>query len=383
MTVIHVEDVADMIRISLALALLASTGGAAQADQYRHLMFRETPYAAYRGIHPIDAQTASEAAHYAFEYDDQGRVSRIVYQVGDQPVWDNGVWDSFIWFAPDVRISYEPGREVHRYYNTRGERISAHGNVYSAVYTLDADGERTALAFFDAEGERSESEWGIHRYDWRPSDDGHVFERRYDLDGDMMPMRPVLEFYETKMEYDADGRLAFMRNYGLEGVPTDNASGAGIDRITYDLAGNFIRWQVYDRDGNAVEGNRPGVHLGEHLYDAFGNKIGLRGFDRHGNEQVFSWGSLMTRTAYDAHGNRNATWTLAADGSEQQRLGWTYSADGTRVETIRGLTPEGELTAHPGLGGAALIRYTYGADGGRSMERFNADMSVFTAASGN
>ncbi|WP_300529107.1 hypothetical protein [Maricaulis sp.] len=376
-----------MTRISLATLIAATlvtgTSAAAQADQYRHIMFRETPYAAYRGIHPIDAELAAGVAHYEFDYDDQGRLSRVVYQVGDQPVWDNGVWDSFIWFAPDVRVSYEAGREIHSYFNTQGERVAAHGNVYSAVYTLDENGARTALAFYDAEGEPSESEWGIHRYDWRPSDDGHVFERRYNLAGEMMPMRPVLEFYETKMEYDADGKLVFMRNYGLEGVPTDNSTGAGIDRITYDLAGNFIRWQVYDHAGNAVEGNRPGVHLGEHLYDAFGNKIGLRGFDRHGNQQVFSWGSMMTRTTYDAHGNRYESWTHGPDGAEQGRARWTYSEDGAQVETISGRTPEGELTAHAGLGGAALIRYVRDEAGAVSVERFNADMSVFAPASGD
>ena len=36
------------------------------------------------------------------------------------------------------------------------------------------------------------------------------------------------------------------------------------------------------------------------------------------------------------------------------------------------------MTAHPGLGGAAMIRFSYGADGERSIERFNVDMTVFT-----
>lgn len=363
------------------LALTAPMPVFAQDNaDYRHLMFRESPYAPYRGIHPIDPDQAETVAHYDFSYDAQGRVTRIAYQIGDTPIGDNGVFDTFIWFAPEVRIAYEDGREVHTYYGRGGEQISAHGDVYRAVYTLDGDGTRTALEFFDESGAPSQNAWGVHRYSWRPSDDGHIFETRYDLAGEMVAMRPELEFYEIKLEYDRDGRLAFMRNYGRNGEPTNNPTGAGIDRITYDLAGNFIRWQVYDHAGNAVEGNTPGVHLGEHLYDANGNKIGMRGFDRHGNVQTFSWGTVLNRVRYDERGNRAEIRNYGPDWNEVIRLQWTWSEDGTRVTAIRSLTPEGELVAHPAMGGAALLRFERDEAGGVSRLAFNADMTPFTPA---
>lgn len=132
--------------------------------------------------------------------------------------------------------------------------------------------------------------------------------------------------------------------------------------------------------GNAVEGNTPGVHLGEHPYDASGNKIGMRGFDRHGNVQTFSWGTVLNRVRYDERGNRVEIWNYDPDWNEIIRLQWTWSEDGTRITAIRSLTPEGELVVHAAMGGAALLRFERDEDGNVSRQAFDADMVPFTPA---
>lgn len=349
----------------------------ASADLYRHIMFRESPYAPYQGIHALIPELSGEVAHYDFDHDEQGRVIQITHQIGDVVIANNGNWDSFIWFAPQVRIRYEDGAEIHTYFDADGEQMHAHGRVWEARYTLNDTGERIALAFFDADGAPSESEWNVHRYDWRPSDDGHIFERRYNLAGEMQPLRPVFHFYEVKLEYDHQGRVAFLRNYGTDHTPTNNDSGAGIDRITYDLAGNFIRWQVYDRDGNPVEGNRPMVHLGEHLYDAHGNKIGMRGFDRYGNEIPFSWGELYSRNDYDERGFRVGIRSFDTEHQQTQHIRYVFSPDTARTQEIQSLSLAGELEAHAALGGAARLVIETDADGNRQLIRLNADGTPF------
>lgn len=356
------------------LALLASPQLLAkEPDHFQHIMFRETPFAPYAGIHPISAQQSDSVLHYEFSYDSQNRVAKISRKLGDKVVAMLGTWDSFIWFAPEVRITYLPKREVHTYFNTQGEQISAHGKVWQAIYELDNDGKRMALRFFDKAGEPTESEWGIHSYQWRASDDGHHFEKRFSLNGEQQTLRPELQFYEIKLEYDRNGQLAFMRNYGLNHRLTNNDSGAAIDRITYDLAGNFIRWQVYDKDNNPVEGNRPMVHLGEHLYDNNGNKIGMRGFDRFGKQIPFAWGVFQEAYDYNAVGAQTNARTFDANWQQQMHIETRYNQTGTFRTELIAYDVNGNKINDANLSGAAHIKFSLNDHGQVARSFFNAD----------
>ena len=62
-----------------APASLAAATRAATNEYFRHIMFRESPYAEYRGIHPVAIQQgeslrAPDFAHYAISRDAEGRV---------------------------------------------------------------------------------------------------------------------------------------------------------------------------------------------------------------------------------------------------------------------------------------------------------------------
>lgn len=346
-------------------------------EHYRHMMFRESPYAPYRGIHGIGKTSPADTAHYRFMHDHQGRVIEISYQMNDKLISGNEVWDSFIWFAPKVKIAYTDDGETHTYFGAGNTQITAHGAVYRAEYQHDDQGRRTALRFYDEAGEPSENAWNVHRYEWRHAH-GKVYEKRFDLNNTMQPMRPVLDFYEVELEYDGGGRLAFMRNLGTDGTPTNNESGAGIDRITYDHHGNFIRWQVYDKDGNAIEGNRPGVHLGEHLYDEFGNKVGFRGFDRHGNQMPFSWGAFEHVRTFNRFGNMEEHRMYLEDGTLDRFLKIEYNEDQNQIVWLKSLDANRQIVNSPMLGGAAQIQLVYNADGTMEQQAFNADMTPFT-----
>ncbi len=346
---------------------------AAEEDHFRHIMFRESPYAPYRGIHPIDADTSSNVQHYEFSYDKSNRLIRISQKFGDDLVPAFGTWDSFIWFAAEVRITYQDNKELHSYYNIEGQRTAAHGNVWEAVYELNEAGQRVALSFYGKNNDPVASEWNIHRYEWRPSDDGHVFEKRFNLKGEQEQLRPELAFHEVKLEYDQDGKLMFMRNYGLNHELINNPSGAAIDRITYDLAGNFIRWQVYDKDSMAVEGNRPMVHMGEHLYDVYGNKIGMRGFDRSGNRIPFSWGAMMHRTWYDDRGIRQSYQLTNSEDDFDVHIIYDYSEDLSHQVSLKSVDQKGALKNDPRLRGAAEVRYELNEEGQPSPKFFKAD----------
>jgi len=365
------------------IALANNNHGASQSHTalenqryFRHIMFRETPYANYRGIHQVESKDNPNVAHYEFDYDTQGRITEISYQISDKMIRGNEVWDSYIWFAPKVKIAYQSDTEIHTYFDINDKQINAHGNVYRAIYQLDSHGNRTGLRFYDKEGQPSESAWNIHRYEWRTAN-GKVYEKRFDLNGEQQTMRPALKFHEVELEYDTDGKLAFMRNFGLEGKPTNNDSGAGIDRIVYDQEGNFSRWMVFDKDGNPVEGNRPMVHIGEHLYDEFGNKVGLRGFDRTGKRIPFSWGAFEHKLSYNKYGNQQHHIMTKADGSFDRHLELEYTEDHTHISRLKSLNEHSQLASSPMLGGAAAIEYAYKADGSRERKLFNPDMTEF------
>jgi len=347
-----------------------------ESKYFRHLMFRETPWASYRGIYPISSDVPPAFAHYQFDYDAKGRLVRIRYQINNDLINDNQVWDSFIWFAPSVEIKYENNHEIHTYYNLVGEQVAVHGDVYTARYTLDESGKRTALHFYNKDGQPSQNAWNIHRYEWRYNET-KVNEKRFNLSGMQQPLRPEFEFFEVDLEYDHKGQLVFIRNLGTSGEPTNNESGAGIDRIVYDQHGNFVRWQVYDKDGNPVEGNRPMVHVGEHLYDRFGNKVGLRGFDRYGKQIPFSWGAYEHVYTYNAFGNQISSGEIDPNGEAQTSLVSAYTDDQTKVKAISAVSAKGEKVPSPALGGAAHVEFTYDESGQRSHQLFNADGSPF------
>lgn len=366
--------------IALLAVTQAFTLPALAQEFYRHLLFRETPFALHEGIHPISAEEARTTAHYRFDYDTRGRVRMITHAIGDRIIGGNGNWDTFTFFGPKLEITYDNNREVHRYFNAENKRATSHGAVFQAVYELDGYGTRRSLRYFAEDGSPVNGAWNAHRYDWSQDGEGRVREVRTNVAGEQVTMRPNLEFYEIRLTYGEDGRLIMMQNYGLDGTPTNNSSGAGIDRIYYDLHGNFVRWQVFDKDGRAVRGNAPNVHLGEHLYDMQGNKIGLRGFDEQGRRIDFAFGFNLMRMEYDARGNSAAMMHFRGDGSMIDRTEYEFTPDGRFYSWVKSVTADGKLMASPALRGAAALHLKRNPDNPYDVTRvfYDADMQEFT-----
>jgi hypothetical protein len=366
--------------ILVLLCVIASTISYAQqvveSKYYRHLMFRESPFSFYKGIHPISKETVNSVAHYKFDYDEKRRVIAISHQIGNQIISDNGNWDSFIWFAPKVTIEYNANGEIHRYFNVDNEQIATHGNVYNAIYTYNEHGVRSSLKFSDDKNQPSENGWHAHRYEWSTDEEQRIVEKRYSLNNKLVSIRPEFKFYETRLDYDDSGRLQFMYNFGLESKPTNNESGAGIDRIYYDHKGNFQRWQVFSKDKNPVAGNRPKVHVGEHLYDNFGNKIGLRGFDVDGQRMGFSWGDFSISSNYDSFANKTGSHSYNENGKLNVASKTDYSSDGLRKELFSIVNDQGHPISSPRLSGAAAIKFQYTSQSKKATKRIPLDESL-------
>jgi len=369
-----------LLRASLAATLLA-LGALAQADSfkhYRHMVFRESPIESLKGRHEIDAEKAKTTLHHRFRYDDQGRLIEVRRAVGDKVTRNFGSFEGFFWWAPQVRIEYAPGKEIRSFYNEAGDRIAAHGPVWRMEFTLDAQGRRSALHYFDKDGKPVEGEWGAHRYAWEHPEPGVVIETRHKLNGDSAPLRSNFLFHRVRLEFGHDDLLDTMFNIDAKGDLVATNSGSAVDRIIYDPWGNFVRWQVYDTQRRPKNGNAPMVATGEHVYDALGQAIMLRGFGEQGEDRAMEGSDGPTTFEYDANGNlaRQQMRNMKGELSFETRV--SYSADGSRMEWVRYFDGQGKPSSPPGLppalAGMVATQLQYDARGVRTAPiRIGAD----------
>ncbi|MBH9551532.1 RHS repeat protein [Inhella gelatinilytica] len=363
----------------LLCALALASGASAERLQYhRHLVFRESPMEDLRGRHEISAEQAKTTLHHRFRYDDQGRLTEVRRAVGDTVTRNPGSFEGFFWWAPQVRIEYLPGREIRSFYNEAGDRIAAHGPVWRMEFTLDAQGRRSTLHYFDKDGQPVEGQWGAHRYTWEYPEPGVVIETRHKLNGDSAPLRPNFLFHRVRLEFGHDDLLDTMLNIDAQGQLVATNSGSAVDRIVYDPWGSFVRWQVYDTQRRPKNGNDPMVATGEHVYDGLGQAIMLRGFGEQGEDRALDGTSGPTTYAYDAHGNQTRQQLRNMKGELDFEVRLSYSAEGSRLEWVRYFDGQGKPSSPPGLppalAGMVAQQLQYDARGLRTAPiRYGAD----------
>lgn len=368
----------NIIIFLVTFILLHSTETLAKTQYFAHLMFQETPYSPYVGIHPLSKAQALNRVHYRFEYDDKERVVGIKSYVGGNPASYFGSFDTYYWFSAGLNIEYHDNHEVHYYLDGHGNNLDSTFTPHHAVYTLDEMGQRTQLRYYSKDKAEMPNRLGAHRYTWSLSEDGLVIENRFDVEGEAVRLRPDFEFYETRFKFKASGVVQFMYNYGLDGKPTNNSTGAGIDRIFYDLAGNFIRWQVYDKDGKPVEGNGPKVHTGEYLYNDKGDKLAVRFFDRFGYPMESSDGLHMAANYYNVTGSFEKEIQYDVQGNITQIHVREFNPSKTRISWDRFYDGQNSPKENPYFGGAAAINYIYDESGKMKERRhYNKALAFF------
>jgi len=370
-----------ILQIGPAMATTAETTAktaVASVEYYRHLVFRESPLENIRGIYPLTAAERLKTLHFMFVRDDQGRLTEVSQRLGDQPVDSHGSWQGFFWFSPTLKISYAPNKETRTFYNTAGEQIAAHGKVYRAEFSLNATGQRQSLQFFDQDNQPVNNEWGSARYQWQHVKPGTVIEQRFNLAGEPVTMRPNLLFQQIRMEFGHDDLLDFVYNIDEQGQLVNNATGAAVDRIVYDLNDNFVRWLVFDKDLKPVNGNAPMVAIGEHLYDALGQKTGLRGFSTDGSDKAMQDSPALYTNQYDQFGNIEFSREFDHHKQLTAEVRFSYSSDGRRREWIRFYDGKGQLS---GRNGPAAVQYVYDAQGRRTGQTmFDTSMQQIKAS---
>lgn len=270
---------------------------------FRQLAYNHvSPWVPLRGIHEIDAATAAKgAAHYAFRYDDSGRLIEIVNH--NPEAWKRHPLASL--GVPRLTISWTATTETRRFFDADGKPIKGIRGASREVFTRDASGFRTGMAFFNENGAPVENVWHIARYAWTKRGDW-VIERRTDLVGHPMPVSTYFPFGVTGMKLGPDGIPTGHYNLDPDTLqPANGPDGVASYHDVFDPEGNHVEITYRDKDG----------HL---ALNTFKYATMRKTYDAHGNvlrQDVFDLADRLLR--FDSYTYDDAGNLLARGGSDK------------------------------------------------------------------
>jgi hypothetical protein len=304
---------------------------------YRNLLFSETPWDIEKGSHKLTPEEAVEINSYKFKYDNEGRLLSVEYVRGDELLGYSSMGE-----AAKVTYEYSGNKQIKRFYDENNQQIESSG-AFTSEYTLNENGIRTGLKFFDKNGQPVENRNKIHSYVWAVLDDGMVQEKRYNLANEETIMNPFCPFYELRFTYNEQGYLVRLANYmgdTLYNCTAENCGDIGVSyfsfepnehgdvesfsvynvtgqmsnlywgwsrRISkYDENGYVLETVVYDQDNEYVGGKS--IPITQNTYDKYGALIETRNMDKDRNIiNSPENGVAITEYKYDEKGNRTET----------------------------------------------------------------------------
>ncbi len=318
-----------------------------RSEYYTGIAFRETPYADIVGVRPVSKEKANGICHFQMDYDQQNRLVQVQYLLNGKlkPFSDRFVRSS------RIKIEYSGNEEIRTFYNEFGHRTLVSGDVYTVKITLDENGNRTSLNFYDVNENHIENDFGIASYEWNTNLDGTVIEKRYDIHGNIQRNRPGFGYFITKFTYDHRGFLSLMTNLGKEGnkITTDKA-GVAHTKIGYDLNGYFIQWQNLDPNYNPKRGMSNIAEI-QYIPSLFNEHLSAAFIDANSKPQVTNWGAHMVKYTFDEKGNVTSSRFYGIDGNPvntNNGIGFIkrdYSPDG-RFEASRSYFDKDENPIH-------------------------------------
>lgn len=313
-------------------------------QHFRNLQFSETPWDSIKGIYKISAEEAQAINNYTFLYDDSLRLVQVNYGRGDS------LLDKSSFGAAKMLISYEPQKEVRHYFDKNLQPKKVNGEVFKAVYDLDASGIRIGLKFYGEDGEAIENRNNIAYYIWSKTADGMVKENRFTLADEETVLNPFCPFYELRFSYDKNGRVVRMANYmadTLYDCTVENCGDIGVSYFAFkfnennallefsvhsstdQLSNLYWGWAkfvtqvnengyvveraMYDQDNELLGGKKVPVY--QYVYDNSGSVLEQKFMDANRQLMNNPQDTVATRQfKYDDFGNRTETIELDKEG---------------------------------------------------------------------
>ncbi|WP_459209269.1 hypothetical protein [Aquimarina rhabdastrellae] len=274
---------------------------------YKHLVFRESPYAEIKGRIPITQERAVKENHYKLTYNQDNRLVMVAYLYGGKQISRRraGMMDGFRNIHSKTVISYEKNTETRVFYDKKGNRCTNMMNVYKEVYTYDVNGRKIGAKFYDENNDPIDNTWNIHEYIWQAVNQTDVIEKRKDTRGNYVPMRPYYHFMTTLYKYSDKGILQSMNHIDKDGTlinDFNDKNGIAIDKATYDKDLNLTGFQFYNAKKEATVGSFLACAGGSISYDENGNCIRYTtvGLDK---KPMLSRGKAYDKYTFDTYGN--------------------------------------------------------------------------------
>jgi len=330
-------------------------------EYYAGLPFWESPVQPFKGEYQLTKDEALRRIHMRFGYDDQNRIVEVSIHIGTQYKEFEGFFGNLYINAPITKITYEEGKETHRFYDRFENRIAVMNNVFEKVYLKDRYNRNQELTFLDKDGHPTVDMFGNASYTWTYQADGSIWETRLDKDGKITPLRGSFQFLLTRITYGTDGNVSMLQNIDDHGNLVNAECGASTLKYYYDSHGRFSRWEVYDQAGRPARGpsNTAGeqnIFLNYYLKDIV--------FFDESNLPATHWSGVEKwNFQYDSYGNILSV--NFRDFNDKPKNGingyahmiYEWSTDGRYLLSQSYLDENGNLTEHP-ASGIAQITYT-------------------------
>jgi YD repeat-containing protein len=305
---------------------------------YRSLLFSETPWDLERGSRELTPEQAKDINSYKFTYDNTGRLLSVEFVRGDEPLGYSSMG------AAKITYDYSDNKQIKHFFDENNQPVES-GGAFTYEYTLNENGTRTGLKFFDKEGQPVENRNKIHSYVWVVLPDGMVQEKRYNLANEETIMNPFCPFYELRFSYNDKGYVVRMANYmedRLYNCTAENCGDIGVSYFVFDPNefGDVRSFSVYN-----VTGQMSNLYWGwsrrVSTYDENGYVLETSVFDQD-NEYVGGKSVPVTQNTYDKHGALIETRYMDKDrniiNSPDNGVAITeykYDEKGNRTETLR------------------------------------------------
>ncbi len=297
------KNIINILSVFLLLAAVSCQSGektASTGEKYfRQLKFSETPFDLISGIHEISPDDAGNINHYKFSYNEEGHMVSVEYCRGDE------LLDGSDTGSPKVGISYEGNKEIHNYFDKKGEP-KQYRKVFTSEYNLDDNGVRVGLRFLDKEGNQVENRNGISWYEWDIMANGQLKENRFNLNGEETVLNEFCPFYELRFTYDDEGFVTNMANFqgdSMYNCTVENCGDIGVSYFAfqYNDAGDITQFTV-----SSLTGQLSNLYWGwakfENKYDEHGNTLERAMYDQD-DEPLGGMSIPVTQMVYDEHGS--------------------------------------------------------------------------------